>query len=255
MKKLPTLFPKDPNNLRHVIVDKPIIDLSVDKVIPFIKFDGRACAIIDGKLYTRYDAKLFKRKRGKIIKTYTKEEVQCKLPKGAIACQEPDEKSGHWPHWIPCNPKNKDHEYIFEAFENSKKLLNRMIDGTYECVGPKVNTNPHNLRRHYLVPHFLVPLTNIDSFFEAKISFLKDNPEELYKFIKNYFERFPFEGIVFWSIENQEPIAKIRRSDFGLDEEKPLDHYHHFNLDYLYEQNKNFFTDNMINSDVIWEDK
>jgi hypothetical protein len=228
MKKIPTFFPKNPENLKLVLPDEPVIDLREDKYKPYFKLDGRACAIINGKLYTRYDAKLLKRKRGKIIKRYTKEEIQQKLPKEAIACQEPDEKSGHWPHWIPCNPKNKDHEYIFEAYENSlkeaKKRGNKyevLEDGTYECIGPKVNANPHNLTKHYLINHRGVPMNVKLHYPLFNKEWLKDVYEKkdwkkLYENFKLLMEFIPFEGVVFWDIEKNEPVCKIRKSDYDL---------------------------------------
>ena len=206
MKKIPTLFPKNPNNLRLVIPGDLKVDLN--NVKAFIKYDGRACAIINNKLYTRYDAKLIKRKRGKL----SKDEVMKKIPEGAIQCQEPDEKSGHWPHWIPCDLENKDHKYIFEAYKNSKELYD-LENGTYECIGPKINGNPHHTTKHFLIPHLKVPIEN----FDERIKNIKNNPEKLYDFFKEYFKTFPFEGIVFWNLKKMEPVAKIRKTDFGWD--------------------------------------
>tara|TARA_Y100000310_G_C20622764_1_gene784249 strand:+ start:589 stop:1380 length:792 start_codon:yes stop_codon:yes gene_type:complete len=66
MKKLTTLFLKDPTDLSRVIniVDENNKWVFTDG-IPTRKFDGTACAIIDGELYKRYDAKL---KKGKPLK-------------------------------------------------------------------------------------------------------------------------------------------------------------------------------------------
>ena len=213
MKKIPTLFPKNPNNLRLVIPGD--LKANLEKVKAFIKYDGRACAIINNKLYTRYDAKLIKRKRGKLIKL-SKDEIMKKIPEGAIQCQEPDKKSGHWPHWVPCDSKNKDYEYIFEAYENSKELYD-LENGTYECIGPKVNGNPHHVTGHFLIPHLKVPIENFDEKFYERIKNIKKNPEKLYDFFKEYFKTFPFEGIVFWDLKKMEPVAKIRKTDFGWD--------------------------------------
>ena len=222
MKKIPTLFPKDPKNLKLVLNEKPIIEITNDLEF-YKKLDGRACAIINGKLYTRYDAKLIRRKRGKVIK-FSKEEIQKKIPKNAIPCQEPDEKSGHWPHWIPCNPKNKDHKYIFEAFENSLKIFEDMPNGTYECIGPKVNANPHGLKNHFLIKHDSKLLKENFIDFES----LKKDP---YNYLKNFLTPFLFEGLVVW--KNGEPIAKIRRGDFGLDVFSPIKYTNMFLDDFL----------------------
>lgn len=85
------------------------------------KYDGTACAIIDGLLYKRYDVK-----KGKAV------------PKFAIPCQEPDHITGHWPHWVLCQRDNPADKYHFEGLDN----LDRKEDGTYELCGPKIQGNP-----------------------------------------------------------------------------------------------------------------
>lgn len=84
MKKISTLFKKDPNDLSRVINE---VDPANEWVIrgegfPTRKWDGTACAVINQELYKRYDVK-----KGRPV------------PNGAIPCQEPDAITGHWPHW------------------------------------------------------------------------------------------------------------------------------------------------------------
>jgi len=199
MKKIPTIYPKDPNDLGLVVEAEPMKGIKYFQV----KIDGTSCMIKDGKPYCRLDIKLFKKKNGKIVKTFTKEELQKKIPEGAIACQEPDEKSGHWPHWTPVLENNPEHKYILEGFNN----IENKIDGTYECIGPKINGNPHNMDRHVWVYHLDPVLRfNLDIY---KYGFV---------YIKGLFEDeelFQWEGLVAYN-EKNEPIGKIRRSDFGL---------------------------------------
>jgi len=209
MKKIKTLFPKNPNNLRLVINDDPIIDLESEDTEFYIKMDGQACAIINGQLYTRYDAKLFKKKRGKIVKKFTIDKIKEKLPDGAIACQEPDEKSGHYPHWIPIDKNNKTHQYIIEGFENSLKIFGKMEDGTYEIVGPKFTNNKHKLEKHYLLPHKHRFINVTDKIDKQKMI---ENP---YEYFKEFLNNLQYEGLVIY--QNGEPVAKIRRSDYGID--------------------------------------
>lgn len=92
MKKISTLYKKDQKNLGRVINEiNPENQWVIDgEGIATRKFDGIASAIINGELYKRYDVK-----KGK------------QAPEGAISCQEPDEKSGHHPHWIKCIRENK----------------------------------------------------------------------------------------------------------------------------------------------------
>lgn len=59
MKKISTLFKKDPNDLGRVINEvDPQNQWVIDGMaIATRKWDGSACAIINGELYKRYDAK------------------------------------------------------------------------------------------------------------------------------------------------------------------------------------------------------
>jgi hypothetical protein len=180
MKKISTLFKKDPNDLSRVINE---IDPSNEWVIKgegqaTRKFDGSACAIIDNQLYKRYDVK-----KGR------------QVPDGAIPCQDPDEITGHWPHWVLCQRSNAADKFFFEGLDN----LEFPEDGTYELVGPKVQGNPENFSHHQLVKHGTEPLWFTDYSFEG---------------IRALLDELPYEGIVFHHPDGR--MCKIRKSDFGL---------------------------------------
>ena len=85
MKKISTLFAKDPSDLGRVIdVVNPENSWVIDgEGTATRKFDGTAVAVIGGEIYKRYDVK-----HGRAV------------PEGAIPCQDPDAKSGHHPHWL-----------------------------------------------------------------------------------------------------------------------------------------------------------
>ena len=131
MKKISTLFLKDPNDLSRVISKENPENLWVfeGKAIATRKFDGAACAIIDGHLYKRYDVK-----KGK------------QVPQDAIPCQEPDAITGHWPHWIVVDPEAKENRWFWEAYVN----LADKKPGTYELCGPRVQGNPEKFENHTL---------------------------------------------------------------------------------------------------------
>tara|TARA_R110000796_G_C14345091_1_gene410856 strand:- start:61 stop:636 length:576 start_codon:yes stop_codon:yes gene_type:complete len=189
MKKLSTLFKKDPKDLGRVINEiNPENEWALKFGRPTRKFDGTSCAIINGELYKRYDAK--KNKKG----------IKKPIPKGAIPCQEPDEKSGHHPHWIKCDEKDKSNKYHFEAFEDLIKLNSTPLDGTYELCGEKVQANPENIKGHKLIMHGknILPLINFD--FER---------------IKHFLTVTDIEGIVFHHLTDGR-MCKIRKSDFGI---------------------------------------
>lgn len=183
MKKISTLFKKDPNDLGRVINE---INLENEWVLTCgkatRKYDGTACAIINGELYKRYDVKAGK-----------------EVPDGAIPCQNPDAVTGHWPHWVKCNRDNKADKWHFAALDIAPILS----DGTYELCGPKIQGNPEQLSEHYLIAHGSGSkvLNFIDFSFES---------------IKDYLTKWDIEGIVFHATDLSGRMCKIRKSDFGI---------------------------------------
>lgn len=142
------------------------------------KMDGTCCLIEDGKIYKRYDYK-----KGRV------------LPKGAIPCQEePDEITGHFPHWLLCSENESSDKYHIEAFKKQEKWEN----GTYELIGIHVNANPYNLDTDILVKHGSTILESVPRNYEG---------------IKKYLKTHYIEGIVFYRGNGQ--MCKIKRSDFG----------------------------------------
>lgn len=185
MKKIPTLFERVFENHRKVGV-LPNVTIGMEWVlegegVATEKVDGSCCAIIDGVFYKRYDAK-----RGKVP------------PAGAIPCCEPDEVTGHWPHWVKVNPEDRGDMWHMDAYQNSNGAT--LPDGTYEVIGPHFRNNPHGLEMDILVKHGEKELADVPRSFEG---------------IKEYLEKHYIEGIVFW--KDGEPGCKIKRSDFGFE--------------------------------------
>ena len=183
MKKISTLFRKDPNDLGKVINEiNPVNQWVFDGyAIPTRKYDGTATAIINGELYKRYDVK-----HGR------------KIPEGAIPCQEADLITGHHPHWLKCDRKDNSNKYHFEAFD---KLENKE-DGTYELIGEKVQGNPENIQGHILVRHgkTILELKSLD--FEYLKEYLSNPINDI-------------EGIVF-NHKTDKRMCKLRKSDFNI---------------------------------------
>jgi len=182
MKKLSTLFKKDPNDLGRVINE---VDPKNDWVIkdgmgiPTRKFDGTSCAIIDGELYKRFDLK-----KGRT------------LPPNAIPCQEADEITGHHPHWVKCDRNDNSNKWHFVAFD----ALRNKEDGTYELCGEKVQGNPEKIEGHRLIKH------GKENLFIGALSF---------ETIREFLRSKDIEGIVFHH-KNDGRMCKIRKSDFGI---------------------------------------
>lgn len=183
MKKISTLFKKDPNDLGRVVneINPENSWVFEEGVTATRKFDGTACAIINGELYKRYDVK-----RGKYV------------PENAIPCQDSDAITGHWPHWVKCDRSNNGDKWHFQAFDDAPKLE----DGTYELCGPKIQGNPEDLKFHYLVKHgkFIIPKEFLNSYE--------------FSLVKRYLEVANVEGVVYHHPDGR--MCKIRKSDFGI---------------------------------------
>ena len=189
MKKLKTLFKKDPKSLGRVINQiHPENKWVFEEGIPTRKFDGTSCAIINGELYKRYDAKI-----DKVSGDYKKP-----IPVGAIPCQKADSLSGHHPHWVKCDRTNNADKYHFEGFD----ALDIKTDGTYELCGEKIQKNPEQILDHQLIKHgsHLLDLRAFD--YEALKVYLSNHKNDI-------------EGIVFYR-KNSTDMCKIRKSDFGI---------------------------------------
>ena len=186
MKKIPTLFKREYKDHQVIGITPELSDPSLSvvlegKAIPTLKEDGSCCAIIDGFLYKRYDAK-----KGK------------KPPVGAIPCQpEPDEITGHWPHWVLVDAMKPEDKWFIEAFSNYM-ITCKGEEGTYEAIGQHFQGNPYHMDRDTLYKHGTVVLPLKSFTFED---------------IKEYLSLNKIEGIVFWY--NGKPLCKIKRSDFG----------------------------------------
>lgn len=192
MKKIPTLFKRvfDPKTHKIIDITPEVTDtkcwMAFKLGTPTIKIDGSCCAIIDGKLYKRYDAK-----KGR------------EIPPHAIPCQsEPDPITGHHPHWVLCDRCNPADKWFFEAYTNYS-MDHIIVDGTYEAIGKHFNGNPYGFDHDTLDPH---GSHDIDDAFETM-------DDRTFETVKEYLRTHYIEGIVFWYFG--EPVCKIKRSDFG----------------------------------------
>ena len=143
------------------------------------KYDGTCCLIMNGELYRRFDAK-----PGRAI------------PAGAIPCQdEPDKITGHWPHWVKCDPNNPQDKWHLKAMRGD------YADGTYELCGVHFQNNIDGLvgDGDVLVRHGEDILYVKDRTFDGVMQYLRDNV---------------IEGIVFHHPDGR--MCKVKRSDFGL---------------------------------------
>lgn len=184
MEKIPTLFHREYENHKVVGITEQTTPgmewVLADEGVATIKIDGSCCAIIGGKFYKRYDAK-----KGR------------KPPAEAIPCCDPDEVTGHWPHWVPVSEDDAGDKWLLRAYENSGG--EKLKDGTYEAIGPHFQNNPYGLDTDLLEKHGNRVLEQVPRNFEG---------------LKNYLRFHNVEGIVFW--KDGKPQCKIKRTDFGF---------------------------------------
>lgn len=185
MKKIPTLFKREnslPNNPAKNEVTPGCEWVLEGEGIATHKWDGTCCLVKDGILFKRYDAK-----QGKTP------------PDGFIPAQDPDPITGHWPGWLKVTAAKED-KYFMQGWHNSLATLgNPVPDGTYELIGPKVNSNKDDATDHILVPHGDINYPEFPRTFEA---------------IKEFLETFKGEGVVFHHPDGR--MCKIKRRDFGF---------------------------------------
>lgn len=144
------------------------------------KWDGTCCLVLGGEIYKRFDYK-----PGRA------------LPEGAIPCQEcADEITGHWPHWVKCDPDNPQDKWHLEAFSRYRCLP----EGTYELCGVHFNKNK-------------------DRFCFDGDDLIRHGKDVIYvgrtyEEIRDYLKADHIEGIVF--ARGNGDMCKIKRTDFGF---------------------------------------
>ena len=182
MQKIPTLYIRDKANPKRVTREvDPDCQWVIDgEGVATTKWDGSACLIRDSLLYRRHRVKPGKAK-----------------PPGWVHWDfERPEESGHG--WAPVGDSTAD-QYHREGRAWAWGPYTP-ADGTYELVGPSLQSNPHHLSCHQLWAHgdtkFPVAPTGFDE-------------------LPNWFKGLhPMEGLVWHHPDGR--MAKIKRRDFGL---------------------------------------
>lgn len=183
MKKIPSVFERDWDGDRRRVL--PVVVPGCEwalsgEAVATLKWDGTACLVRGGVLYKRYDAK-----PGKTP------------PDGWEPCEDaPDEKSGHWPGWVPVGEGPEDRWH-----REARGVAEYLPDGTYELLGPKVGGNPEHRIGHELMPHGAFPLPGLQG-------------SQTFESIRDFLAANEIEGIVWHHPDGR--MAKIKRSDFGL---------------------------------------
>lgn len=211
MKKIPTLFVRDPANRKFVL---PEINPGCEWVlagegVPTRKYDGTCCAVIGGQLFKRQE-----RKAPSAVPTM----AELFVPHGWIEADH-DPVTGKTIYWAPVGDGPED-RWHHEALANWRKTHCMTpnppppIDGTYELVGPKINGNPEGFANHWLVLH-----DDAEDVYDVRCSPVygegPPSAEGLFRVLRVQLTspEFAHEGIVWHHPDGR--MAKLKRRDFS----------------------------------------
>lgn len=179
MRKIPTLFVRNPDDRKHVLPEvTPGCEwVPAGEGIATRKYDG-TCVMFDGeRWWARREVK-----RGKMAPPGFREE-QFDGVTGKTVGWEPAEQSSFARLIADATP-------TVTAPDDEKP-------GTYELIGPKVNGNPEGLNGHWLVRHGATVVSDAPRTYDDLARWLPD---------------IEWEGIVWHHPDGR--MAKIKRRDF-----------------------------------------
>lgn len=148
MRKIPTLFERDPDtNRRHVTrIPHPDCHWVLDgEGVPTYKWDGTAVLIdTDGSMWKRREVKPGK-----------------PAPGGFRQEGPADPETGKLVGWVLCDRVNAEDRWHWDAWDAEATAVDAagvpsaplLTPGTYELIGPKVQGNRHGLSTHRLILH------------------------------------------------------------------------------------------------------
>ncbi len=200
MQKIPTLFVRDPDNLKLVTRE---VTPGCEWVLAgegraTQKWDGTCCLVRDGKLYKRIEWR-----EGKPKPEGWFPALADAMPEGKTLLVFTPSPGGKVPGWVPVGdgPDDKWHR---EAWEGARAYLENSEAGagTYELCGPKIQGNPEGFDRHMFRRH---GEELVADFLDGATAF---------NAIRNVLSRHEIEGIVWCHPDGR--LAKIKRRDFGL---------------------------------------
>lgn len=189
MRKIPTLFKRDPDDMRRVL---PEVTPGCEWVlagegVPTRKYDG-TCVMFDGEEW------------------WARREVKPgKQPPENFRPISTDESTGKTVGWEPIGQspfaKFHDEAWVAGPWLNDPSYPH-FAAGTYELLGPKINGNPEQRQSHTVVRH-------------SQAEHVSISPELLtYQGLRGTLtdSRWIFEGIVWHHPDGR--MAKLKRRDF-----------------------------------------
>lgn len=179
MKKTPTIFKRNPENMKEVIPEQhqDCGWVFAGEGVATRKYDGTCCLVENGVLFKRREIA-----KGK------------KAPENFVLADY-DEITGKTVGWVPVNFESAEDQWYKEAFNSN------FADGTYELLGPKVQGNLEKYDAHMLLKHSdAETYPDVPREFNALADWLSDKD---------------IEGLVFHHPDGR--MAKIKKRDFGQD--------------------------------------
>ena len=186
MRKIPTLFRRDPADMKHVLPEvNPVCQWVLDgEGVATRKYDG-TCVLIDPSGYA-----------------WMRREVKPgKTPPPNYAPVETDETTGKTVGLEPA------YQTGFAALVDdilAHETAGPPDPGTYELCGPKVNGNPEGFLLHTLIPHGSDVLDQSAAY---------DDPPRDFDGLRDWLLSHDYEGIVWHHPDGR--MAKLKRRDFA----------------------------------------
>lgn len=184
MKKIPTVFERDWNGDRSRVLDQihPGCEwVLAGEGVATRKLDGTCCLIRDGTLYKRREFRAL-------------DPMPMDFESVGV-----DLETGKSVGWVPVGdgPEDRYHREGLEWLKRNYRLLN----DTYELIGPKIQGNPEGWQEHALISHTV----------DRRIM---DGAPRTFSGLRDWLTGGDIEGIVFQHPDGR--MAKIKLRDFGL---------------------------------------
>lgn len=191
MRKIPTVFLRDPENMSRLLREYHPDCLWVrdGEGLATRKWDGTCVLIADGRYYKR------------------REVNPAQQQPENFQLLETDETTGKRVGWVEVDQSDPSNKWHMEGLKNLKKGLRDpyLPPSTFELCGPKIQGNPENLDEHTLIAHGVDRRGFVPRDYDGLRLWLESNNNT--------------EGLVFWHPDGRR--AKIKCKDFGIKRRVP----------------------------------
>lgn len=178
MNKIPTLFKRNPQNLREIL-DEPHPDclwVFANEGVATRKYNGTCVKIEGGEYWKRREIRDGKPKPYGFVD---------------VGYDPVTQKRVGWIEVDNTDPSNKWHMVPFR---------DDLPDGTYELIGQKIQGNPEHIDGHKLIRH-----ADADRYDDVPCTF---------QGLRDWLKDKDIEGLVFHHPDGR--MAKIKKRDYGL---------------------------------------